>query len=407
MKVLQVNVVYKEGSTGKIVYDIHRELLERQIESIVCYGRGERIVEHNVHKTCFELASYFNNIASRVSGVRYGGHLIATTALIRRIQTEKPDVVHLHCLNGDFVNIYRLIRFLKKHQIKTVLSLHAEFMHTANCGHALDCEKWKTGCGNCPRLKQETRSVLLDRTHESFRRMQNVFEGFDDHLIVTAVSPWLMNRAKQSLILADKQHQVVLNGLESSVFRVYNTATLKKEHGFTDEKIIFHATPNFDLDPTHIKGACHVIEVAKKLQEMRIKIIVAGRYDQTKTYPENIIFLGNVSDQQKLAQYYSMADLTLLTSQKETFSMICAESLSCGTPIVGFQAGAPEQISLPNYSEFLPYADCDLLVTTMQTWLSRTFDAQTIEKQAHQRYAKEKMTAGYLAIYNKLMEEQS
>ena len=39
MKVAQVNVVFKKGSTGKIVYDLHSMLLENGHESIVCYGR--------------------------------------------------------------------------------------------------------------------------------------------------------------------------------------------------------------------------------------------------------------------------------------------------------------------------------------------------------------------------------
>ena len=41
----------------------------------------------------------------------------------------------------------------------------------------------------------------------------------------------------------------------------------------------------------------------------------------------------------RLAEYYSLVDVTVITSFHETFSMVVAESLSCGTPIVGFKAG--------------------------------------------------------------------
>ena len=54
-----------------------------------------------------------------------------------------------------------------------------------------------------------------------------------------------------------------------------------------------------------------------------------------------------------------MANLTILTSQFETFSMVCAESLCSGTPVVGFKAGAPEQISIQQYSEFVEYGKID------------------------------------------------
>ena len=44
MKILQVNCVYKKGSTGKIVEDIHNVLIDNGIESVVCYGRGKKLM---------------------------------------------------------------------------------------------------------------------------------------------------------------------------------------------------------------------------------------------------------------------------------------------------------------------------------------------------------------------------
>ena len=242
MKILQINCVYKTGSTGKIVADIHNELLKSGYESIVCYGRGDRVSEHNVYKSCTEPYSKLNNAISRITGSMYGGLYWSTKKLISTIKKEKPDVVHLHCINGYFVNIFKLIAWLKKSSIKTVLTLHAEFMHTANCGYALDCEKWKTGCGKCPRLKKETNSLFIDGTHSSWVKMKKAFDGFNENLIVASVSPWLMERAKQSPILADKKHTVVYNGLDTDVFKLYEAQDLKDKHGIADEKIIFHAT---------------------------------------------------------------------------------------------------------------------------------------------------------------------
>ena len=125
MKILQVNNVYNNGSTGKIVHDIHVSLQQRGDQSIVCYGRGEKIVEHDIYKTSSELEAKLNNLRSRLGGLQYGGSFIATRRLIKIIKSEKPDVVHLHCINGFFVNIYRLLNFLKTNDIPTVLTLHA------------------------------------------------------------------------------------------------------------------------------------------------------------------------------------------------------------------------------------------------------------------------------------------
>lgn len=83
--------------------------------------------------------------------------------------------------------------------------------------------------------------------------------------------------------------------------------------------------------------------------------VVAGNVTTKIEMPDNVILLGKVTNQELLAKYYSMANLTILTSQFETFSMVCAESLCSGTPVVGFKAGAPEQISIQQYSEFVEY----------------------------------------------------
>ena len=100
MKVLQVNNVYKKGSTGKITYDIHSELLKQGIESVVCYGRGEKINEPHVYKTCGEVYSKINHLLSEFTGVMYGGCFFSTNKLIKIIKKENPDVVHLQCING-------------------------------------------------------------------------------------------------------------------------------------------------------------------------------------------------------------------------------------------------------------------------------------------------------------------
>ena len=399
MKVLQANCVYKKGSTGKITYDIHSELLKQGIESVVCYGRGEKINEPHVYKTCGEVYSKINHLLSEFAGVMYGGCFFSTNKLIKIIKKEKPDVVHLQCINGYFVNIYRLVSWLKKHDIKTVLTLHAEFMYTANCGHALDCDKWQTGCGHCPRLKQETKSFFIDGTHKSWMKMKKAFDGFNDNLVVTSVSPWLMERAKLSPILNDKKHEVVLNGVNTDVFHFYDTAELRSQMGLTSVKVIFHATPSFDDNINNIKGGYHVLKLAEKMLDENVKFVVAGDHPEGLKVPPNVILLGKVSDQELLAKYYSMADVTLLTSKKETFSMVTAESLCCGTPVVGFKAGAPEQIAIPEYSSFVDFGDLESLHEEMKKFLAESFLKIDIALTSNGKYAKQTMTENYLKIY--------
>lgn len=404
MKVLQANCVYKKGSTGKITYDIHSELLKQGIESVVCYGRGEKINEPHVYKTCGEVYSKINHLLSELTGVMYGGCFFSTNKLIKIIKKEKPDVVHLQCINGYFVNIYRLVSWLKKRDIKTVLTLHAEFIYTANCGYALDCDKWQTGCGHCPRLKQETKSFFIDGTHKSWMKMKKAFDGFNDNLVVTSVSPWLMERAKLSPILNDKKHEVVLNGVNTDVFHFYDTAELRSQMGLNGVKVIFHATPSFDDNINNIKGGYYVLKLAEKMLDENVKFVVAGNHPEGLKVPPNVILLGKVSDQELLAKYYSMADVTLLTSKKETFSMVTAESLCCGTPVVGFKAGAPEQIAIDDYSKFVTHGDISALYTVVCEMLNNNFSKQKIAHIAQENYSKKTMVGNYVDIYNESMQ---
>lgn len=406
MKVLQINCVYKTGSTGKITYDIHAGLKAQGIDSVVCYGRGNRIGEENVYKICGELYSKVNNLFSRFTGLMYGGCSLSTKRLINLIRKEKPDVVHLHCLNGNFVNIYRLISWLKDNKVKTVLTLHAEFMYTGNCGHALDCENWKSGCGCCPRLRRETKSFLIDGTAQSWRRMKRAFSGFDS-LVVAAVSPWLADRAAQSPIMKENNIRVVFNGLNTDIFHYWDASDLRKKMGLSNQKIVFHATPFFSSDPEHIKGGYYVLRLAERLKDKNVKIIVAGDYDRNIQAPDNLTFVGKVSDPRSLAEYYSIADVCLLASRKETFSMVTAESLCCGTPVVGFEAGGPEQIAIGDYSEFVPAGDIDGLCASVNEYLEKKTNPIEVSRAAMKRYSSWEMCNSYLQIYKKMMEDLS
>ena len=86
------------------------------------------------------------------------------------------------------------------------------------------------------------------------------------------------------------------------------------------------------------------------------------------------------------------ADLTVSTSKRETFSTICAESLSCGTPIVGFKVGALETVAPSDYSEFVEFGDTDGLEMSVRKWLyQKICSEEDIIKAAKRIYSNEKM----------------
>lgn len=403
MKVMQINCVYKSGSTGKIVYDIHTALKESGIESVVCYGRGKKMCESGVYKTCGEVEGKLNNFISRITGIAYSGCFFATNRLLARIKKEKPDVVHLHCINGFFVNIYRLVSYLKKHKIPTVITHHAEFLYTANCSYAFECEKWKDGCGKCPSARKAVNSYFFDFTRANFKRMKRAFEGFD-MLVSAAVSPWVQKRAGMSPIFADKRNVTVLNGIDCNVFKPqgYREKLRAELEILPDKKVIIHVTADFD---DARKGGKYVRELAQKLKDSAV-IVVVGNRREPENLPENIIALGRVENQRKLAEYYSMADLCLIASSRETFSMPVAESLCCGTPVTGFKAGGPEAITIPEFSEFVEHGDVNGLCAAVCRMLKQKFDREVILEIAAEKYSKKAMVDGYIRLYNEVFEKR-
>ncbi|MDO4622415.1 MAG: glycosyltransferase [Eubacteriales bacterium] len=395
MKVLQVNTVYPSGSTGKMIQEIHKALLASGHSSVIVYGRGETSSAEEAVRLCPNFYGQMQSMLSRITGLRYGGCRLSTNRLIRMIRQENPDLVHLHSINDHFVNIYQLISWLKEQRIPTVITLHAEFFYTANCSHAMDCGKWKNGCGHCPRAAEAARTWFLDRTAESWKRMYNSFQGMEQNCVLVPVSPWVEERALQSPILNRIPMQTILNGINTDTFFMRQVKDPKK-------KTVFHATAYFSDQKDHPKGGWHVLQLAERMTD--VQFVVAGRYKEGMRVPENVMLLGNVSEQEKLAEFYASADLTLLTSKRETFSMPCAESLCCGTPVVGYRAGGPECIALKEYSEFVEYGNTELLERCVRKWLMKNDIQKTdLAHRAKLRFSGDRMTGEYLALYSQML----
>ncbi len=394
MHILQVNCFYDRGSTGRIVADIRREALSGGHTVTVCYGRHAAAPTDGVYKVSSEREAKIHSVLSKLWGIEFGFSPVATARVIRRIRDENPDVVHLHCLNGHFINVYRLVKYLKKHHIPTILTLHAEIMHTAGCEHALSCEKWTTECHHCPKIGGKLSRLVRDDARHCFRKMKAAFDGFSE-LTVVGVSEWLTNRAARSPIFSGAKFATVGNGVNTAVFSPQDTADLRARLALSpNEKVILYVTPHF----THpLKGHAEMLEMARRLPQHRF--VIVGFDSDASALPSNVTPIAHTQNPAEMAAYYTLADVTLLTSVRETFSMVTAESLCCGTPVVGYEAGAPETIALPDYSTFVPQGDRDALEAALSAALVTDYDAAAMSAAAHETYKTSVMTAAYLALY--------
>lgn len=403
MRICQINCVYGVGSTGKLTRDIHIALREKGYESFVITPlKNQYTSDEGVFTISNKLLSNISAMLRRGLGMQFDWAYLQTWRIIRILKKIKPDVVHIQCINGNNINVYMLLRFLAKHNIKTFYTLHAEFPYTGGCGHAYDCEKWKTGCGKCPILREATQSPIIDGTHRTWKKQKKAYSLFQPDLLhFTAVSPWLLERAEGSPMLKPFKKSVVMNGVDTSVF--YYSSPSKKWRtrlGISEqEKMLLHVTAGFFPNEVNLKGGRFILQIAEKLKAYPVKIVVAANFGSADNLPSNIKYIGRTETQNDLADLYREADLTVITSKRETFSMPVAESMCCGTPVVGFKAGGPESIALSDYSEFVDYGDVDMLCNAIIPFMQKDMDKPVLSQRAVSFFSRTVMTESFIKLY--------
>ena len=386
--VVIVNSVYQKGSTGKIVDTIFN-YSSKEYKTICLYGRKKAQAKLNVAKCCNELQSKINHVINLITRDSYLFNLSSTFEIIRVIKKYKPRLVHIHNLNDYYVNQYMLLKFLKKKKIKTIVTLHSEnFYVGCQEGHVFECEGWANGlcCKNCNRQKNGYICAI------KWNRMYKTLQGFDD-LQFTAVSPWLADRAKRSTLLKRFKVDVILNGVDD----LYFEKSILKKDDETKKTILFVCADA----QNPIKG----FDYFKRLAELYIdnKEITFTLLSLEKVFPDelpdNIVVHEPVKRLSDLKHIYESATISLVLSKKETFSMPVAESLSCGTPVVGFKCGGAESIGLLNYSLFVNYGDIDGLKSAIDTVLKRPVNYKAIIEEAYEKYSASKMWSNYNKLY--------
>ncbi len=398
MRVLLIDVNCQDSSTGRIVYDLYTRLNASADTAAVCYGRGRKMQGTNIFKFGLDWETYLHATLTRLTGFTGCYSYFSTRRLLRFIKKFQPDVVHIHELHAYFVNIKPLISYLKKAGIKTVCTLHCEFMYTGKCGHALECEQWKTQCTHCPHIKDYPTSMFFDRTKQMFLEKKALFKDFD-HMVITAPSNWLMERAKLSM-LSDKESFVIPNGIDTEVFCPRDSQRLRQELGIApEEKVVLTLAPHV---MSLSKGGPHVLQIAQKMEREQIRFVIVGADDPTVAAPDNTIVKGAIYDKDLLAQYYSMADLFVICSLRENFPTTCLEAQCCGTPVYGYDAGGTMETALEKTGRFTEYGNVDDLAQIIRLAPKKTTEAaDMLSRKAVEAYGKQQMYSAYKMLYER------
>jgi len=155
-----------------------------------------------------------------------------------------------------------------------------------------------------------------------------------------------------------------------------------------------------------IKGGEWILKLAERMPQ--VLFVMVGVDSRPNLAPDNVHMIPPVRDQNLLAEYYSAADVLLLTSSQETFSMVTAESLACGTPVVGFDSGAPKEVAPNGYGSFVTHGDIEGLQVYITGHMKQSNKKQSSKYSdfAKKMYSKERMVQKYESIYKNLVKEK-
>lgn len=278
----------------------------------------------------------------------------ATLRILRKLDKIQPTVIQMHNMHSSYINLPLLFRYIKRHHIPVVWTLHDCWTFTGHCPYFsyAGCEKWKTGCYGCT-LYRKYPKTEFDNSKMMYRLKKKWFTGVENLTIVTP-SQWLANLAKQSY-MKEYPVQVINNGIDLSVFRPVQSNVREKYGIARDEKMLLAVAFGWGAPQKNVDV---IIALAKQLPK-DYRIVMVGAFDGE--LPENVIFIDRTNNQQELAELYGAADLFVLPSREENYPTVVMEAVSCGTPVVMYDAGGSAEIINEKTGVAVPCDDYDAL----------------------------------------------
>lgn len=402
MRVLQINAVYEKFSTGRLVKELHETLLQKGVDSYVACPHLVSLRD-NAFQIGDVLDWKIHALLSRVSGKQGYFSRRATKKLLAYMDDIQPDIVHLHNLHNNYLNLPMFFRYLEEHKTAVAVTLHDCWFFTGKCTYYIEhgCQRWRDHCGNCPARKSGNKSWFFDFS-ESLRMDKAKWFSSINSLAVIGVSKWVTEDATQSILKNASVIQCIYNWINLEQFRPRNSQKLREDLGLADKFIVLGIAMSW----IPLKGI-HIFHALADYLPEDCQIVLVGDDSLVAEKHPKIKYAGTIHDTDLLAKYYDMADVFVNPTVQETFGMTTAEAMACGTPVVAYNGTAtPELVGTDGSCGYLIDEDdarkyCQKILEIKVQ--SKEMYGKATRERAEKLFSKDRNIQQYLDIYQTLL----
>ena len=397
MKILQLNNCCT-SSPGMLMGAISKCLTEHDIENKCLFTYGESRYPNSV-KYGNDAGVKLDALASRLSG-RYGFVSAGLTRkLIHIVEEFEPDLVQMHVIHGHDLNMNTFFHYLAKQNIPVVYTFHDTWAFTGYCSNydEVKCEKWKTECHSCPVYHDY--SWFFDRSFKNHADKINAIQGIP-HIEIVTPSNW-MKRQVEASRLNQLPVTVIPNGIDTNVFKPKQT-NIKQQLGIETKKMVLAVA----MELSESKGANDLIALSKLLPDSYQLVLVGVPEEKNKLFPDQIICCPKTGSRDRLAEFYSAADVFLNPTHGDNFPTVNLESLACGTPVVTYDVGgSPEMIDRETGIVVQPGNIEELCIAVGEADEMKNSSAAVCRKRAVELYDQKVFGERYYTLYQKVLSE--
>ena len=400
MKVLQINAIYGSKSTGTIVKDISDKISTVGGTAYVAYQTATKNCE-NSYKIGNKFDWKRHALFSRIFGKQAYYSRRETKKFLKWVKTVQPDIVHLHNLHSNYINLNMLCDYLSENGVATVITMHDCWFFTGKCSHFVNCgcEKWKDACGKCPQLKKEVPSLFFDKTAKVLKDRAAHLNSIKD-LTVVGCSEWMSDLVRESL-LRPKRIETIRNGVDTSVFTPH-ASDIRRKLGVDNQFLVLGFADKWCLKE-NAEGVKKIIET---LGDDTAFIIIGCDKKQKKEFAnyKNVHCLGYIRDRQELADIYAGADVFVNLTHADTLPTVNMESICSGTPVITFDAGGSAELIDNDDGYVLDIGDFDGVIEKIKIIGEQRPYFDVGEKQ--RKFDKKTCYNGYVELYRQILGDK-